>query len=127
MDQKAKTHPTILLVEDTVDTRYVLGLTLLEQGYRVLTATNGEEAVEVALRERPDLILMDLNLPQMDGLMATALIRGHEELRGVPILAITAYDTYGMKEAALEAGCNGYLIKPLDFDRLETILRDYCA
>ena len=127
MDQKAKTHSTVLVVEDTVDTRHVLGLTLLEQGYRVLTATNGREAVEVALRERPDLILMDLNLPQMDGLMATALIRSHEELRRVPILAITAYDTYGMKEAALEAGCNGYITKPLDFDRLEKILRDYCS
>ena len=127
MDQKGKAHPTILLVEDTVDTRYVLGLTLLEQGYRVLTATNGQEALDTALRERPDLILMDLNLPRMDGLMATALIRSHEELRRVPILAITAYDTYGMREAALEAGCNGYMIKPLDFDRLETILRDYCG
>jgi two-component system, cell cycle response regulator DivK len=114
---------TVLVVEDSTDTRNVLSFSLMRNGYKVVTAVNGEEAVQVALRERPDLILMDLNMPLMDGLAATEEIREHEELLKVPILAITAHDTYGMKEAALEAGCNGYIKKPIDFKRLDTILR----
>ena len=114
---------TILVVEDSTDTRNVLSFSLTKYGYNVVTAVNGREAVEVALRERPDLILMDLNLPLMDGLAATEQIREHEGLQKVPILAVTAYDTYGMKEAAEEAGCEGYIRKPIDFDRLDTILR----
>lgn len=114
---------TILIVEDSKDTRNVLSFSLTRNGYKVATAVNGEEAVEVALSVRPDLILMDLNMPQMDGLEATKHIREHDELRKVPILAVTAYDTYGMKEAALEAGCNGYIKKPIDFKRLDNILR----
>lgn len=113
---------TILVVEDSNDTRNVLNFSLTKNGYKVLTAVNGEEAISVALRERPDLILMDLNMPLMDGLAATKQMREHEELREVPILAVTAYDTYGMKEAAKEAGCDGYIKKPIDFDRLDTIL-----
>jgi two-component system cell cycle response regulator DivK len=114
---------TILVVEDSKDTRNVLSFSLTRNGYKVVTAANGKEAVEVALSVRPDLILMDLNMPQMDGLEATEHIREHDELRKVPILAVTAYDTYGMKEAALEAGCNGYIKKPIDFKRLDNILR----
>jgi two-component system cell cycle response regulator DivK len=114
---------TILVVEDSKDTRNVLSFSLSRNGYKVVTAVNGEEAIEMALHERPDLILMDLNMPQMDGLESTEHIREHEELRKVPILAVTAYDTIGMKEAALEAGCNGYIKKPIDFKRLDNILR----
>ncbi len=124
LNRRAVYRPaTILVVEDSKDTRNVLSFSLTRNGYKVVTAVNGEEAVEVALRVRPDLILMDLNLPLMDGLAATEQIREHEELRKVPILAVTAYDTYGMKEAALEAGCNGYIKKPIDFKRLDNILR----
>ena len=79
--------------------------------------------MEVETREQPDLLLMDLNLPGVDGLAATEQIRACQDLcRDVPILAVTAYDTYGIKDAALEAGCNGYLIKPLDFDYLAEIV-----
>lgn len=124
LESKAVYRPaTILVVEDSKDTRNVLSFSLTRNGYKVVTADNGEEAVEVALRERPDLILMDLNMPLMDGLAATEQIREHEELRKVPILAVTAYDTYGMKEASLGAGCNGYIKKPIDFKRLDNILR----
>ena len=114
---------TVLIVEDMPDTRQVLGLTLLEQGYNVAVAASGQEAVEIARKSCPDLILMDLNMPLMDGLAATEQIRACKELcRDVPILAITAYDTYGMKDAALEAGCNGYITKPVDFDRLKELV-----
>jgi CheY-like chemotaxis protein len=121
--RKSNNRPaTILVVEDSKDTRNVISFSLTKYGYKVVTAVNGEEALVVALHERPDLILMDLNMPLMDGLAATKQIREHEELRKVPILAVTAYDTYGMKEAAKEAGCDGYIKKPIDFNRLDTIL-----
>ena len=121
---KSDSRPaTILVVEDSKDTRNVLGFSLMKYGYKVVTAINGQEAVEVALRERPNIILMDLNMPLMDGLTATERMREHEELSKVPILAVTAYDTYGMKEAAEAAGCDGYIKKPIDFNRLDTILR----
>lgn len=114
---------TILVVEDAKDTRNVLSFSLTQNGYKVVTAVNGRQAVDVALDVHPDLILMDLNLPLMDGLAASAQIREHEALRDVPILAVTAYDTYGMREAATEAGCDGYITKPIDFGRLDTILQ----
>ena len=98
--------PVVLVVEDSEDTRHVLSLELQYKECHVITATDGMEAVEVASSERPDLIFMDLNLPRLDGLAAAERIRAHHELSGVPIIAITAHDTYGIKEAALEAGCH---------------------
>ena len=89
----------------------------------MIEATDGREAVEVAASECPDLVLMDLNMPVMDGLAATERIRELREKCGaVPIVAVTAFDTYGIKEAALEAGCNAYLLKPLDLDELESVI-----
>jgi len=96
---------------------------LQTNGYRVVEAANGQEAVELTREDCPDLILMDLNMPLMDGLEATEQIRQCRDLcSDVVILAVTAHDTYGMKEAALEAGCDGYLNKPIDFKNLEKIL-----
>ena len=115
--------PVVLVAEDSDDTRHVLSLELRLRGCRVLTAADGCEAVETALSARPDLILMDLNLPRLDGLAATEQIRGHCEPDEVPIIAVTAYDTYGIKEAALEAGCRDYLLKPLGPGTLERSLR----
>ena len=124
MVDKGAVCPTILLVDDIDDSRYVLRRMLEMGDYRVVEAVNGQEAVEIARGECPDLILMDLNLPLMDGLEATKLIR---ECRGscqdVPIVALTAHDTYGIKEAALEAGCNAYIAKPIDFNELNRVIR----
>ena len=115
---------TVLLVDDVDDNRSMLRRMLQVNDCRVVEAINGQEAVEIAREKCPDLILMDLNLPQMDGLEATRLIREcKESCRDIPIVAITAHDTYGIKEAALEVGCNGYLTKPIDFDELERVLR----
>jgi len=116
-------HPTVLLAEDSEDTRHVLSMELRHYGCRVLTASDGREAVETALAEHPDLILMDLNLPRLDGLAATERIREHCELDATPIIAVTAYDTYGIREAALEAGCQAYLLKPLESGALERAVR----
>lgn len=114
---------TIVVAEDFDDTRAMIRRALEMSGYQVVEATNGQEAVEIVQQECPDLILMDLNMPRMDGLNATEQIRECRTIcNDVPILAITAYDTIGMKDAALKAGCSGYITKPLDFDRLEKII-----
>ncbi|MDQ3916984.1 MAG: response regulator [Acidobacteriota bacterium] len=119
---------TVLVVDDSADTRFVLRRTLRRRGYRVVEAADGREAVEVALRECPDLILMDLNMPVMDGLAATERIRELKERCGdVPIVAVTAFDTYGMREAAVEAGCDAYLLKPLALDELEAVVERLLA
>lgn len=123
---------TVLLVDDYADSRYMLKKHLELLGYHVVEATNGQEAVEMAERACPDLILLDLNMPVIDGLVATQRIRTSEAgCQNVPIIAITAFDTYGMKEAALEAGCTGYIAKPVDFDQVEKLLHNtldkYCA
>jgi CheY-like chemotaxis protein len=114
---------TILVVDDSADTREVLRRTLASEGYSVIEAADGREAVEIAARACPHLILMDLNLPVMDGLAAAARIRELKERCGdVPIVAITAFDTYGMKAAALEVGCNAYLLKPVAVDEVRGVI-----
>ena len=113
-------NPTILVVEDSDDTRAIIRLELERWGYTVVEARNGREAIELIERLCPDLILMDLNMPEVDGLTAAQAIRKYnEQCAGVPILAITAYDTFGIEEAAREAGCDAYILKPLDMPQLE--------
>lgn len=120
----AQERLTILVVDDFDDGRLVLRRMLESHGFNVSEAANGEEAVESVRRHCPDLILMDLNMPRMDGLMAARKIRECKELcAGVPMVAVTAYDTYGMKEAAEEAGCDAYVAKPVDQAEFDRTLR----
>src|ERR1043165_6305029 len=114
--------PTIMVVEDFEDNRFMMRRLLEMSGYQVLEAINGEEAVEIAKRERPHLILMDLSLPLLDGLAATRRIRQGAALRDVPIVAVSAPDTADFHADALAAGCNDYVTKPIDFDELEALL-----
>ncbi len=114
---------TVMVVEDFEDNRFMMRRLLEMSGYHVLEAINGEEAVELARSERPSLILMDLSLPLLDGLAATRRIRQYEELRNVPIVAVSAHDTADFHADALAAGCNDYVTKPIDFDQLEDLLR----
>jgi CheY-like chemotaxis protein len=118
---------TVMVVEDFEDNRFMMRRLLEMSGYRVVEAVNGEQAVEIARRERPNLILMDLSLPILDGLAATRRIRQHEELRRVPIIAVSAHDTSDFHADALAAGCNDYVTKPIDFDQLETLLQRLMA
>lgn len=112
--------PTVMVVEDSDDTRFMLMEFLVLSGCRVMEADNGKEAVALIRNRCPDLILMDLHLPLMDGLDATKQIRQNRYSgKDLPIVAITAHDGDGVKESALNAGCNEYLTKPIDFDRLE--------
>jgi CheY-like chemotaxis protein len=99
---------------------------VFSEGYTAVEARNGVEALEKVAEYKPDLIIMDLNMPHLDGLSTTERIRQFREKQSqVPIVAITAFDTFGMREAALQAGCNEYLLKPLDLDQLGTLLRNH--
>ena len=122
MSTHRKQKTSILLVEDFDDVRFVLKQLLELRGYHVVEAVDGQQAVEVALHERPSLILMDLSLPVLDGLSATRQIREHAELRDVPIVAISTFHTKQHRADVLAAGCNKYLSKPIDFDKLETLI-----
>lgn len=112
----------VLVVEDFEDNRFLMRRLLEMSGYGVLEATNGEEAVLIAERERPDLVLMDLSLPLLDGLAATRKIRKCEGLNKIPIIAVSAHDTSDFHTEAMAAGCNGYVTKPIDFDQLELVI-----
>lgn len=110
------------MVEDFEDTRYLMRLELEGRGFRVLEATNGAEAIELAARERPDIILMDIGLPVIDGIEATRRIRAQESLRQILIVALTAHHETEYRANALAAGCDAYLTKPIDFDWLIDLL-----
>src|SRR6266436_582285 len=112
----------ILVVDDAADSVALLSLDLQQMGYRVVTATNGEEAISIASAIVPNLILMDISMPRLDGLGATRKIRELEPLREVPVIALTAFDTEGFKKAAYDAGVSGYLTKPIDFPRLHQLI-----
>jgi two-component system, OmpR family, response regulator MprA len=116
---------TVLVVEDSDETRAMLTRMLHGEGYAPLEARNGVEALEKLGEYSPDLIIMDLNMPHLDGLTTAERIRQYRAKQTVPIVAITAFDTFGMKEAALEAGCNEYMLKPLDIDELGVVLRNH--
>jgi two-component system cell cycle response regulator DivK len=107
----------ILVVEDVEFNRDLI-VQLLEDEYEILTATNGAEGIEVAERERPDLILMDLSLPVMDGWEATRRIKANEALQSIPIIALSAHAMKGDEDRARQSGCDDYLSKPLDEDLL---------
>jgi two-component system cell cycle response regulator DivK len=123
MTQASAAEPVVLVVEDFEDNRFMMRRLLEMSGYRVLEAVNGEQAVEAAVGEQPDLILMDLSLPKLDGLAATRRIRQHDALSKIPIVAVSAHDTTDFHADALAAGCNEYVTKPIDFDQLEALLK----
>ena len=112
----------ILLVEDFEDSRLTMRLGLEEHGYRVVEAADGEEALGVALRERPDVILMDLSLPVLDGLSASRRIRDSADTADTLIVAVTAHQETDYRAKALAAGCNAYVTKPIDFDWLNDLI-----
>ena len=115
---------TVLIVEDYVDIRAMMKFLVEGFGYQVVEAADGQEAVEKVKKFRPDLILMDLSLPVMDGLTATQIIRKFDGLGKVPIIAVTAYGNSYYRRA-MEAGCDDLINKPLDFNNLEPMLDQY--
>jgi CheY-like chemotaxis protein len=118
----AESRFLILVVDDAADNLAMISLALQHQGYKVVTAGNGEDAISVATQTLPSLILMDINLPALDGLGATRRIRENEALRDVPVIAVTAFGTEGFQRAAYDAGVSGYLTKPIDLDRMNQLV-----
>lgn len=113
---------SVLVVEDFEDTRHMMRVGLEQRGYRVIEAVDGEQGVEKALAERPDIILMDIGLPGLDGIGATRELRRREEMRDTLIVALTAHHETEYRANALAAGCDAYLTKPVDFDWLIDLL-----
>jgi DNA-binding response OmpR family regulator len=117
--------PTVLIAEDSRDTRQMLKRALELKGYRVLEARNGLEAVDLARNLRPNLLIVDLNMPELDGLETIKNVRKlNSSADPVPIVVITAFDVYGMEQAAIDAGCNEYMSKPFDLDELDKKLKN---
>ena len=114
-----------LVVEDFEDSRFMMRRLLEIAGYRVVEATDGEQAVKLAVEKKPALILMDLSLPKLDGLAATKMIRSQKGFAKLPIVAVSAHDSPESRKEALAAGCTEYVSKPIDFDQLDTLLRRY--
>ncbi|MDQ6653659.1 MAG: response regulator [Acidobacteriota bacterium] len=123
MSEKDSRDRTVLIVEDADDARYFMRLELVHLGYRVVEAENGAKAVEVAQREHPDIILMDLSLPIMDGIAATEKIRATDGLEGVHIIAVTAHQERDFRKGAKAAGFDAYLTKPIDIDWLGELIK----
>ena len=110
--------PKLLLVEDSEESRDGLARHLRRKGYETLIALDGRQGMEVARAEAPDLILMDMSLPVLDGWEATRQLKAAPETRGIPVIALTAHAMAGDRERALEAGCDDYDTKPVEFGRL---------
>jgi two-component system cell cycle response regulator DivK len=115
---------TILVVEDYADSRFMLARLLEMCGYRVLEAADGREAVEAAERECPDVVLMDLQMPVLDGFTATSIIRRIESTCRVPVIAVSAQSTEDYVAAARRVGCDHFVPKPVDFDLLLELVRE---
>ena len=129
VSHKGRKKPVILLVDDNKDNQYAVKFILEEQGYRILFASNGKQGIKKALNEKPDLILMDLMMPGIDGYKATEKIRKNAEMKKTPIIAMTAKTIQEDNKRAIKAGCNEYLNKPFTLDsildKVEKWLGDY--
>ncbi len=114
--------PLVLIVDDNADTRVVVRWMLERWGCRVLEAADGQQAYEMTVESRPDLVVMDLSMPVVDGYDAIRSIRGREEFSRLPIIAVTAFDRADSRDGAAAAGCDYFLSKPIDFQRLEVLV-----
>lgn len=117
----------ILYIEDNPQNMRLVRKMLRVGGYDMLEALNGRKGLEIAEQEVPDLILMDINLPDIDGMEATATLKANAELKHIPIIALTANAMFGDRERFLEAGCDGYLAKPISKNELLNTLTYFLA
>src|SRR5687768_3672357 len=116
---------TILVVDDFDDTRLLLKTWLEKKGFNIVEAENGNQAVSLAQQVRPDLIIMDMEMPELDGLAATRKIRSIRELDGIPVLAVSAYGAQQFRAEALAAGCCEYVSTPFEPDNLEQVINSF--
>jgi CheY-like chemotaxis protein len=126
-DYRPQTLPKILLVEDFDDTRLMMKMWLEKRGYRVIEAETGEKAITLAQREAPDLIIMDVMMPGMNGLDATQRIREYQALRRTPIVAVSAYGADEYRRLAIQAGCNEYVSTPFEPSVLAELIKTLLA
>jgi CheY-like chemotaxis protein len=122
-----RANKQFLVVEDFEDSRFMMRRLLEMAGYEVLEASDGEQAVQMAVEVKPALILMDLSLPKLDGLAATREIRQKKGLKRIPIVAVSAHDSPESRTEALQAGCDEYVTKPIDFDHLHSLLQRFVS
>ena len=116
----------ILIVEDEPKNLKLFRDLLQRFGFETVEATDGEKGVELARTRKPDLILMDIMMPKMDGLEATRILKADATTKHIPIIALTSYAMKGDKERTLEAGCDGYIAKPVDIQELLKAVEHYC-
>ena len=115
----------ILIVDDNQDSRELVMKVLGGKGYKLIEALDGEDALAQVQVERPDLILMDISLPKIDGHEVTRRLKSQAEYKEIPIIALTAHAMKGDKEKALASGCNGYIPKPIDVREIPIIIKDF--
>jgi len=118
---------TVLIIEDNVQNRYLFKLLLQKEGYGVLEATDGQSGIEMAREHKPDLILLDIQLPDFDGYQVARSLRNHIETTQTPIVAVTSYAMVGDREKTLAAGCTGYIEKPIDPKTFSNEIEPYLA
>jgi two-component system cell cycle response regulator DivK len=119
------TKKKVLYIEDNEQNLYLVTFLLTKHGYEVISARDGEAGIAAAVHEKPDLILLDIQLPSMDGYAVAQSIRSISDLSRVPIIAVTSYAMVGDREKALESGCTGYIEKPIDPDTFVTQVERY--
>ena len=119
------TKKTILIVEDSAMNRKLVTTVLRPHGYNLLIAVDGEQAIEIATREQPDLILMDMQLPKVSGYDATQTLKSQPETANIPIVALTAHAMENERERAMAAHCDGYITKPIDTRAFPGLIRQY--
>ena len=122
---KSSMPKRILVVDDNVDSRELVVKVLRNRGYQTFEAVDGEDALEKVVAERPDLILMDRSLPKIDGYEVTRRLKRQEGLKNIPIVALTAHAMKGDREKAIEAGCEGYISKPINVRELPDLVEAY--
>jgi len=126
MEDRGKGLPKrILIVDDNQDSRELVVKVLKNKGYEMIEATDGEEAIEKAVGERPDLILLDISIPKLDGYEVTRRLKSREEFKETPIVALTAHAMKGDRAKALEVGCEGYISKPINIRELPDQVKSY--
>jgi len=124
LSRTISSRSTILIAEDHEDSRMMMRILLEEKGYRVVEANDGHETIEVALRELPLLLLLDLEIPRLGGMEVARHLRGHQKLESLRIVIVSGHDPALHRETEIAAGCDDYLLKPIDLDLLDEILRN---
>jgi two-component system cell cycle response regulator DivK len=126
MEENEKGLPKkILIVDDNQDSRELVVKILKNKGYQLIEAIDGEDALEKAIAERPDLILMDISIPKIDGYEVTRRLKSRKEFKYTPIIALTAHAMKGDREKAMESGCEGYIAKPINIHELPDLIKSY--